>query len=174
MTAQKRFTPKEESLGINLNTISMNYMLTPINTIISNASAKKCTNYLADSLWENQKLLKWFPKSAKNCPSAKMKLLQTFFWVRKTQICWLFQIMTKLWRRVPLPCQPTVNNFPKCVSAFSLEKSYSLEKMALTVHKQAYYNKKIKVCLFPKKRKNQNFSSTIYHSWWLNFLVFFC
>ena len=76
---QKGSTPREEMLRINLITISMNYTLTPINAIILNASAKKRTNYLADSLWENQKSLKWFPQSAKNCPSAKLKLLQTFF-----------------------------------------------------------------------------------------------
>lgn len=107
---QKGFTPKEKRLRINLITISINYMLTPIYAIIFNASARKRTNYLADSLWGNQKSLKWFQQSAKNCPCAKLKLLQTFFLVRKTQICWLV-LMSRLCRRVSLPCQPTDNNF---------------------------------------------------------------
>ena len=40
---KKGFTLKEESLRINLITISMNYMLTPINAIIFNALAQKRT-----------------------------------------------------------------------------------------------------------------------------------
>ena len=111
---QKGFTPRGEMLGINLITISMNYTLTPINAIILNASAKKLTNYLADSLWENRKSLKLFPQSAKKLSIRKTETpTNWFFWVRKTQICWLVQI--RLWRRVSLPCQPTVNNFLKCI-----------------------------------------------------------
>ena len=64
---KKGFFQKKKAFAKNLITISMNYMLTPIcfwiNRIIFSASAKKRTNYLADSLWENQTSLKWFPQS---------------------------------------------------------------------------------------------------------------
>ena len=76
---QKGFTPREEMLRINLITISMNYTLTPINTIILNASAKKLTNYLADSLWENRKSLKLFPQSAKKLSIRKTETPTNWF-----------------------------------------------------------------------------------------------
>ena len=55
-------------------------------------------------------------------------------------------------------------------------KSYSSEKKGLSVHEQAYYNKKSSKSRFflNKKRRNLNLSRTIIFSWWLKFLVCFC